>query len=50
MSDIQIIKPPKYIVYDGNLYELIDTNVPHVLDYDEAIDMTKRSRNDNRNI
>lgn len=41
MSDIQVIKPPKYIVYNGNLYELKETNVVHVLDYDEAIKMTK---------
>lgn len=45
MSDIQIIKTPKYIVYDGSLYELIDTNVIHVLDYDEAIDIAKQEQN-----
>lgn len=42
MNDIQVIKPPKYIVYDGNLYELKETNVVHVLDYDEALNIAKR--------
>lgn len=41
MSDIQVIKPPKYIVYDGNLYELKEANVVHVLDYEEAINIAK---------
>lgn len=45
MSDIQAIKTPKYIVYDGNLYELIDTNIRHVLDYDEAINIAKQEQN-----
>ena len=42
MDDIQIIKTPKYIVYNGNLYELIDTDVPHVMDYDEAVNLVKQ--------
>ena len=42
MDDIQIIKTPKYIVYNGNLYELIDTDVPHVMDYDEAVNLAKQ--------
>lgn len=45
MSDIQVIKPPKYIVYDGNLYELKEANVVHVLDYDEAINIAKQEQN-----
>ena len=45
MDDIQIIKTPKYIVYNGNLYELVDTNVPHVMDYDEALDIVRRDQN-----
>lgn len=42
MDDIQIIKTPKYIVYKGNLYELIDADVPLVLDYDEAVNLVKQ--------
>lgn len=44
MNDIQIIKAPKYIIYDGNLYELINTNVCHVWDYDEAINIAKQEQ------
>ena len=45
MDDIQIIKTPRYIVYNGNLYELIDTDVPHVMDYDEALDIVRKDQN-----
>ena len=44
MSDIQVIKPPKYIVYDGNLYELKEANVIHVLDYEEAINIVNKEQ------
>ncbi len=45
MCDIQVIKPPKYIVYDGNLYELKETNVVHVVDYEEALKMRRLEQN-----
>lgn len=44
MEDIQVVKAPKYIVYDGNLYELKETNVIHVLDYEEAVKMLKKEQ------
>ena len=46
MSDIQVIKAPKYIIYNGNLYELKEADVIHVLDYDEALNIVKERINE----